>query len=91
MNLSTMRARVERLRDLALGMGKEVALWQAQEGPLLPLERKRYLEALFWLQMRLLRSWRPPLSAWRSWPGSRAGYRSAYLAIASEIMAEAKN
>jgi len=46
MNLSAIRARVHRLRDLAHGMGKEVALWKAQEGPLLPLERKQYLEAV---------------------------------------------
>jgi len=47
MNLTNMRARVLRLRQLAHGMGKEVALWQAQEGPLLPLERKQYLEAVY--------------------------------------------
>jgi len=47
MNLTTMRARVERLRDLAHGLGKEVAIWQAQEGSLLPLERKQYLEAVY--------------------------------------------
>jgi len=32
MNLTPMRARVERLRQLAHGMGKEVAIWKAQEG-----------------------------------------------------------
>jgi len=47
MNLSNVRARVTRLRDLARGMGKEVATWQAQKGPLLPLERKQYLEAVY--------------------------------------------
>jgi hypothetical protein len=47
MNLSTTRARVERLRQLAQGLGKEVAICQAQEGPLLPLERKQYLEAVY--------------------------------------------
>jgi hypothetical protein len=47
MNLSDMRARVHRLRDLAHGMGKEVAIWKPQEGPLLPLERKQYLEAVY--------------------------------------------
>jgi hypothetical protein len=46
MNLTTMRARVGRLRDLAHGMGKEVSLWKDQEGPLLLLERKKYLEAI---------------------------------------------
>jgi len=47
MNLSDMRARVQRLRQLAHGMGKEVALWKGQESPLLPLERKKYLEAVY--------------------------------------------
>jgi len=28
-------------------MGKEVALWKSQEGPLLPPERKQYLEAVY--------------------------------------------
>jgi len=37
MTLSNMRARIQRLRNLAHGMGKEVAIWQAQEGLLLPL------------------------------------------------------
>jgi len=40
-NVATMRVRVSRLSDLAHGMGKEAALWKAQEGPLLPLERKK--------------------------------------------------
>jgi len=47
MNLSAMRARVERLRQLAHGMGKEVAIWKADAGPLLPLERNQYLEAVY--------------------------------------------
>jgi len=47
MTLSKMRARVLRLRDLARSMGKEVANWKAQEGPLLPVERKKYLEAVY--------------------------------------------
>jgi len=47
MNLTTIRARVERLPDLARSMGKEVAIWKAQEGPLLPVERKKYLEAVY--------------------------------------------
>jgi hypothetical protein len=47
MNLTTIRARAHRLRQLAHGLGKEAALWQAQEGPLLPLERKVYLEAVY--------------------------------------------
>jgi len=47
MNLTAMRARVLRLRDLAHGMGQEAALWQAQERSLLPLERKQYLEAVY--------------------------------------------
>jgi len=47
MNMTTIRARVHRLRDLAHGMGKELALWQAaQEGPLLSRERKLYLDAI---------------------------------------------
>jgi hypothetical protein len=46
-NTTTIRARVLRLRDLAHGLGKEIALWQAQEGPLLPIERKKYLEAVY--------------------------------------------
>jgi len=46
MNLTTIRARVHRLRELALGMGKEVTIWQADDGSLLPLERKQYLDAV---------------------------------------------
>jgi len=46
-DIPTIRSRVTRLRNLAQGMGKEVALWKAQEGPLLPLERKQYLEAVY--------------------------------------------
>jgi len=42
MNLTAIRARDKRLRDLAHGMGKEVAFWNAQEGPLLPLELWSY-------------------------------------------------
>jgi hypothetical protein len=42
-----MRSCVNRLRDLAQGMGKDVTLWKAQEGPLLPVERKKYLEAAY--------------------------------------------
>jgi len=69
MTLSAMRARVERLRHLARGMGKEVALWKAQEGPLLPLERKKYLEPVLPTgsrpRTRRRGCWRPPWVAWR--------------------------
>jgi hypothetical protein len=44
MILADMRARVLRLRQLAAQMGREAAIWKAQQGPLLPLERKQYLD-----------------------------------------------
>jgi len=47
MNLSTIRARVHRLRDLAHDLGEEVPLWKVQESPLLLLESKKYLEAIY--------------------------------------------
>ncbi len=37
----------ERLRDLAHGMGKEVAVCKAQEGTLWPQELRSYLEAVY--------------------------------------------
>jgi hypothetical protein len=45
MNLSSIRARVVRLRHLAANMGREFALWKANSGPLLPLERKQCLDS----------------------------------------------
>jgi len=47
MNLAAIRARVERLRQLAQGLGKEAALWKAQEGPLMPQELRSYLGAVY--------------------------------------------
>jgi len=38
---------VERRRQLAHGMGKEVAVWKAQEGPLLPKELRLYVSAVY--------------------------------------------
>jgi hypothetical protein len=37
---------VERLEELAKGLGKEVYLWRQAEDPLLYLERRKYLCAL---------------------------------------------
>jgi hypothetical protein len=42
-DLPAICARLVRLHNLAQGLGKEAALWKAQEGPLLPVERKKYL------------------------------------------------
>jgi hypothetical protein len=47
MNLSATRAHVERLHQLAHGMGKEAAVWKAQEGPLLPKELRLYVSAAY--------------------------------------------
>jgi len=47
MNLSATRACVHRLCQLAHGMGKEAAVWKAQEGPLLPKELRLYVSAAY--------------------------------------------
>jgi len=47
MDIPAIRARVEHLRYLAQGLGKEVALWQSQESPLLPQEPHSYPGAVY--------------------------------------------
>jgi hypothetical protein len=47
MNLASMRSRVGRLRELARGVGQEVAWWQKEESPLLPGELREYLRGLY--------------------------------------------
>ena len=44
--LPQIKARVVRLRELAEGLCREVNRWKGQDGPLLPLERRRYLDGL---------------------------------------------
>jgi hypothetical protein len=41
-----IKARVCRLAELTQGLAKEENAWKARQGPLLPQERKRYLDAL---------------------------------------------
>jgi hypothetical protein len=54
MGLADLKARIERLQELAAGLGKEVALWKGNDGLLLFVERKRYLagiqDALAWTE-----------------------------------------
>jgi hypothetical protein len=44
--LPHLKARIERLHQLALNLGKEVVAQRHAEGLLLPLERRRYLDGL---------------------------------------------
>jgi hypothetical protein len=44
--LPHIKARIIRLRELTEGLGREVSAWQAQESPLLPAERRQYLDRL---------------------------------------------
>jgi hypothetical protein len=44
--LPQIKARIERLRQLTLNVGKEVTAQKAPEGLLLPLERCQYLAGL---------------------------------------------
>ena len=44
--LRQVKARVARLQELTQGLAKEVNAWKGRQGPLLPQERKRYLDAL---------------------------------------------
>jgi hypothetical protein len=41
-----IQSRMRRLEELALGLGKELALWKAGGDPLLPLERRTYLNGI---------------------------------------------
>ena len=41
-----IKARIERLKELMLGLAKEVSAWKDREGPLSPLERRRCLDGL---------------------------------------------
>ena len=42
--LPQIKARIERLRELTVNLGKEVTAQKAVEGLLLPLERRQYLD-----------------------------------------------
>jgi hypothetical protein len=44
--LPQIEARIDRLRDLTVNLGKEVTAQKAVEGLLLPLERRQYLDGL---------------------------------------------
>ena len=46
MTLTDLKARVDRLQDLAVGLAKEVVLWKEGSDPLLYVERKAYLKAI---------------------------------------------
>jgi hypothetical protein len=46
MNLSDLKARIQRLDELARGLAREVALWKGGNDPLLYLERKAYVGAI---------------------------------------------
>ncbi|HVS34211.1 MAG TPA: hypothetical protein VMS17_01440 [Gemmataceae bacterium] len=45
-DLPQIRARIRRLRKLAEALGKEVTAWKDRQGPLLPGEQRRYLNAM---------------------------------------------
>ena len=44
--LPQIKARIARLHELTVNLGKEVTTQKAQEGLLLPLERRQYLDGL---------------------------------------------
>ena len=46
LQLHHIKARIIRLRELTEGLGREVKAWQAQESPLLPQERRQYLDGI---------------------------------------------
>ena len=46
MTRKDVEGRVRRLRALAEGFAREVALWRQTPGPLLPAEHKSYLRAI---------------------------------------------
>jgi hypothetical protein len=46
LTVKDMQSRLRRLEELAGGLGKEVALWRASGAPLLPLERRAYLNGV---------------------------------------------
>jgi hypothetical protein len=41
-----LRARIGRLEELARGLAEEICTWKGADSPLLPLERKVYLNAV---------------------------------------------
>ena len=45
-DLPQIQARIDRLRELTVTLGKEVVAQRRTEGLLLPLERRRYLDGL---------------------------------------------
>jgi hypothetical protein len=60
--LPHIKARVERLRELTVNLGKEVVAQRDAEGLLLPLERRQYLAH----SKAAWRSWTRPASSWRA-------------------------
>ena len=46
MGRAELRARAERLRELAVGLGKELALWHGKASPLNDRERRQYLRGI---------------------------------------------
>ncbi len=46
MTLADLKARVDRLHELAVGFAKEVTLWRACDDALLYVERRAYLKAI---------------------------------------------
>jgi hypothetical protein len=71
--LPQIKARIERLQELTQGLAKEVNIWKGGEGPLLPQERKRYLDACGtgWPD------WTRPATSWRAWRGGWRGKKAA--------------
>jgi hypothetical protein len=46
MTVMDLKARVERLQELAVGLSKEVTIWREGGDPLLYVERKAYLKSI---------------------------------------------
>ncbi len=44
--LPQIKARIVRLREVTLALCNEVKRWRVQDGPLTPLERRRYLNGM---------------------------------------------
>jgi hypothetical protein len=45
-DLPQIKARLARIAELEKALGKEVSLWKARGGPLLPVEKRKYLNAI---------------------------------------------
>ncbi len=44
--LPQIKTRIVRLREVALALCREVNRWKGQDGPLTPVERRRYLNGM---------------------------------------------